>query len=192
MRLLPRTLIALLTLAGTTAAIAKEKAHEEVLLLDSHRVTIVVPEGFVFSSGRDEQGVLMAKVADAKEKIDLQVRFQTDPGGRLRAEPQQMEFLATVCRQYAEGSVEKGYDFKALEPHQGSGTYCSFTDASLVGRLPVPRGEFLHITQGVKCSSGWVLVFTLLSNDTDSREYHAALKLLKESFEEPPQLPTKS
>lgn len=186
MRLSPKFLFVFLLLAGGPAALAKDKSHEETILLDKHRVTIAVPDGFVYSSGRDDEGVLMAKITDAKEKIDLQVRFQADADGQLGSESQQMEFLATVCRQYAEGSVEKGYDFKPLEPRHGTGTFCSFTDASLVGKLPVPRGEFLHITQGVKVSPGWVIVFTVLSNDTDSKEYQTALKLVKESFEEAP------
>ena len=184
MRLLPKIFLASLAICSGAALCAKEKTHDETLILDAHRVIISVPEGFVFSSGRDEQGVLMAKITDAREKIDLQVRFEADPTSRLGGEAQQMEFLATVCKQYAEGSVEKGYDFKPLEPHHGSGIYCAFTDASLIGKQPVPRGEFLHITQGVKVSSGWVLVFTVLSNDITSKEYQTALKLVKDSFEE--------
>src|SRR4051812_40800724 len=164
MRLSPKFPFLCLALASAAAGFAKEKAHDETILLDTHRVTISVPEGFVYSSGRDEDGALMAKIADAKEKIDLQVRFQADPSSRLGTESQQMEFLATICRQYAEGSVEKGYDFKPLEPRHGSGTYCAFTDASLVGKLPAPKGEFLHITQGVKVAPGWILIFTVLSN----------------------------
>ncbi len=184
MRLFLKIFFASLAIASSAALCAKEKSRDETLILDTHRVIISVPEGYVYSSGRDEQGVLMAKITDAKEKIDLQVRFEPDPTGRLGGEAQQMEFLATVCQQYAEGSIEKGYAFKPLEPHRGSGTYCAFTDASLIGKQPVPKGEYLHITQGVKVSSGWVLVFTVLSNDTTSKEYQTALKLVKESFEE--------
>ena len=187
-----KILFAVAALAVSTASFAKDKSHDETLILDSHRVTIAVPEGYVYSSGRNEQGALMAKITDTKEKINLQVEFQLDPGSQLGTEARQMEFLANVCRQYAEGSVEKGFDFKPLEPRHGTGTYCSFTDSSLIGKLPVPRGEFLHITQGVKVWSGWVLVFTVLSNDTESKEYQTALKLVKESFEEAPASPAKT
>ncbi len=186
MRCLPKLLLALCALTAGTALFAKEKSQEQTLLLDNHRVTIAVPDGYVYSSGRDDQGVMMAKITDTKETIDLQVRFQTDPGSQLGAESQQMAFLASICQQYAEGSVEKSYEFKALDPRRGSGTYCSFTDASLVGRQPYPKGEFLHVTTGVKAWSGCALIFTVLSNDTTSKEYLTALKLLKESFEEPP------
>lgn len=181
-----KILAALLALAATASLGAREKSRDETLFLEDHKVTITVPEGYVYSSGRDDQGVIMAKLTDAKEKIDLQVRFQTDTGGLLGSEAQQMEFLATICRQYAEGSVEKSYDFKALAPRRGSGTYCSFTDATLAGRRPIPKGEFLHVTTGVKAWTGCALIFTVLSNDLDSKEYQTALKLVKESFEEIP------
>ena len=185
MRFHTKILLALFPLAAGAALFAKDKSNDQTLLLGDRRVTIAVPDGYIYSSGRDDQGIIMAKITDGKEKIDLQVRFQPDPDSRLGAESQQMEFLANVCQQYAEGSVEKSYDFKPLAPHRGSGTYCSFTDASLVGRDP-PKGEFLHVTTGVKVWPGWALVFTVLSNDTDSKEYQTALKLVKESFEETP------
>jgi hypothetical protein len=186
MRHLIKIFAVLVALCSSTGLFAKEKAREETVLLDKHRVTISVPEGYVYSSGRDEQGIIMAKLSDPKEKVDLQVRFQTDTGARLGGEAQQMEFLANVCRQYAESSVEKGYEFRALEPRKGNGTYCSFTDATLAGRLPIPKGEFLHVTTGVKVWNGCVLIFTVLSNDVTSKEYQTALKLVKESFEETP------
>ena len=175
-----------LLLAASALASPKEKEREEVIILvDNHRVTIAVPAGFVYTSGREPSGFLMAKVANAKETVTLQVQFQPDPEGRLATEQHQMDFLAEVCRQYAEGSVEKGYDFKALAPRVGTGTYCTFTDASL-NRDAVPKGEFLNVTQGVKVWSGWALVFTLLSNDTTSNDYLTALRLMKETFQEKP------
>ena len=185
MRFPSKILLALFTFAAGAALFAKEKSNDQVLLLGDRRVTIAVPDGYTYSSGRDEQGVIMVKIANAREKIELQVRFQPDPESRLGSESQQMEFLANVCQQYAESSVEKSYDFKPLAPHHGSGTYCSFTDASLVGHEP-PPGEVRNVTTGVKAWSGWAFVFTVLSNDTDSKEYQTLLKLVRESFEEKP------
>ena len=178
--------VVLCVLSVDAGASPKEKSHNEILLLGDRRVSIAVPEGFAYSSGRDDQGVLMTKITDAKGRIDLQVRLEPDPDSQLGAEAQQMEFLANTCRQYVESSVEKSFEFKALEPRHGSGTYCSFTDASLVHRAPYPKGEFLHVTTGVKVWSGCALVFTVLSNDIDSPEYQTALRLVKDSFEEIP------
>ena len=185
MRLSTKIFLALLPLAAGAALGAKEKSTDQTLLLGDRRVTIAVPDGYIYSSGRDDQGVIMVQIADAREKITLQVRFQPDPDSRRGAESQQMAYLAEICQQYAEGSVEKSYDFKPLAPRHGAGTYCAFTDASLVGREP-PKGEFRNVTTGVKAWPGWALVFTILSNDTDSKEYLTALRLLQDSFEEKP------
>lgn len=164
----------------------KDAEREETLILaDNHRVAIAVPAGFVYSSGRDEGGLLMARLADPKETVTLQVQFQPDPDGKLTSEQHQMDYLAQICRQYAEGSVEKSYDFKPLEPHVGTGTFCKFTDASIAGPV-IPKGEYLNVTTGVKVWPGWVLVFTLLSNNTTSREYQTALRVVRESFQEAP------
>jgi hypothetical protein len=190
MRFPSKIFLALLTFASDATLFAKEKSNDQILLLGDRRVTIAVPDGYIYSSGRNEQGVIMVKIADAREKIDLQVRFQPDPESRLGAESQQMEFLANVCQQYAESSVEKSYNFTPLAPHRGAGTYCMFTDASLVGREP-PPGEVRNVTTGVKAWPGWALVFTILSNDTASKEYQTALKLMRESFEEKPVAPPK-
>ena len=171
-------------LAIDARLLAKDPARTETLFLfQNRRVAIAVPEGYVYSSGRDARGIITAKLVDPKQKLELQVSFQPDADGRLATEAGQMAFLAQVCRPYVDGSVERSYNFKALEPNRGSGTYCVFTDAGLVGKEP-PKGEFVNVTTSVKSSPGLAIIFTLLSNDTASKEYQAALKLLKESFEE--------
>lgn len=183
MKKFPSTpLLLLALLAAGSRGLAKEPAENTILFLD-HRVSITVPAGFTYTSGRDDDGTIVAQLADSKQVNKLQVQFQPDPAGRLGTETQQMDFLAAACRRYAEGSVERSFDFKPLEPRSGHGTYCSFTDATLVGRTP-PKGEFLHVTTGVKVWPGWVIVFTLLSNDSASKDYQALLTLMRESFDE--------
>ncbi|MSU69705.1 MAG: hypothetical protein EXS39_02790 [Opitutaceae bacterium] len=178
-----RRLFLLLLLPVTTQVFAKE---ETLIIFQERRVTIAVPEGYVYSSNRDESGVISAKISDSKQRVDLVVSFYPDPKGRLASEDKQMGFVAEMSQPYAEGSAEKSYDFRPLEPHTGSGTYSVFTDASLVGKMPFPPGEFLNITCGVKAWPGCVLVFKLWSNSTTSTEYETALKLLKMTFEEKP------
>jgi len=179
-----KTLLALACLATLSSPVFTAAKEESLIIFQEHRVTIAVPDGFVFSSSRDDHGVVMAKITDAKQKVDLSVYFMPDPQGKLTTEDGQNSFVAELSQPYAEGSVEKSYDFKPLEPHVGSGTYCVFTDASLKGKFPFPPGEFLNITNGVKSWPGCFMVFTLLSNDTTSKEYLTALKLLKTTFEE--------
>lgn len=179
--------LVLFALVPTAALLRAKDDGENIILFQDHRVSIAVPRGLLYSSGRDDDGTIMAKIVDAKGKNELQVSFRSDPASRLGTEQQQIDFLAQVCQRYgyAEGSVERRYDFKPLEPHSGTGTYCTFTDASLVGTTP-PKGEFLHVTTGVKVWPGWVIVFTLHSNDNASKEYQTLLALLKDSFEEKP------
>lgn len=169
-------------LAAGARAQAKAPAENVILFLD-HRVTITVPTGFTYTSGRDDDGTIVAQLTDAKQANRLQVQFQPDPANRLATERPQMDFLAEACRRYAEGSVERSFDFKPLDPRSGQGTYCTFTDATLVGRPPT-KGEYLHVTTGLKVWPGWVIVFTLLSNDTTSKDYQTLLALMKESFDE--------
>ena len=185
--------LVLLAVVPMAALLRAKDDGENIILFQNHRISIAVPRGLIYSSGRDDDGTIMAKIIDAKETNQLQVSFRSDPASQLGTERQQIDFLAQVCQRYAEGSVERRYDFKPLEPHSGTGTYCTFTDASLVGTTP-PKGEFLHVTTGVKVWPGWVIVFTLLSNDNASKEYQMLLAVLKDSFEEKPApaAPTKS
>ena len=78
--------------------------------------------------------------------------------------------------------------FEELDPRVGSGTYCVFTDARMVGKK-IPRGEYLQTTTGLKAWPGVVAVFTLFSNDTTSPEYREVMTMLRESVTEarPPQ-----
>ena len=76
--------------------------------------------------------------------------------------------------------------FEELEPRTGAGTYCVFTDANLIGKAEVPAGEYLHLTAGLKAWPGVVAVFRLFSNETDSPEYQALMKTLRESLLERP------
>ncbi len=172
--------LALLLAAGTAVS-----AKEETLgLYQDRRVTINVPEKFNYSTGRDARGIITVKITDPNLKTNLLVSFFPDPDGRLAKEDDQRAFVAETTQTYAEGSVEKGYDFKDLAPHTGSGMYCVFTDATLVRKAPLPPGEYLKVTSGVKAWAGGFFLFTLLSNDTTSEEYQAGMKLLRESFEE--------
>jgi len=159
--------------------------NETIILSEEHRIGIAVPDGYEYSSRRNEQGAIGVQLVDPGQKISLQVVFLPDPKGEIVGETGQKDFLAGVCQPYAEGSVERSYDFKPLESRGTSGLYCHFTDATLAhSDKPPPAGEYLHVTSGVKVWSGYFLLFTLLSNDTTSKEYRTAFKLLQNSFDE--------
>ena len=166
-----------------SAAFAKEETLD---LFDHRRVSIQVPENYVYASGIDRRGLATIKITDPGRKMELVVSFLPDPDGRLAKEDDQRAFIADTSLPYARDSVEKDYAFKDLSPHSGSGMYCVFTDSNLMKKLPVPPGDYLKVTTGLKAWSGCFFIFTLLSNETASDEYQAAMKLLRQSFEELP------
>ena len=190
-RLAPAWLALLLALPIAAALAApKEKARDEVLVLfGQRRVTLAVPAGFVFSSDKDERGLITARLADPKEKITLQISFLPDTDGDFATPRGRKEFLVQTFQRYVAGSVEQAMRFEELEPRAGAGTYCVFTDTDLVGKTTFPPGEYLHSTTGVKTWRGCLAVFTLMSNSTTCDEYRAAMKLLRESLVEPPLTP---
>jgi hypothetical protein len=94
------------------------------------------------------------------------------------------EKMVELFQEYVDSSVEKAMQFEELDPRTGAGTYCVFTDASLVGKKKFPPGEFLHFTTGLKAWPGVLAIFRVFSNDTTSAEYRAAMKMLRESVQE--------
>ncbi|MCX6952155.1 MAG: hypothetical protein NTV51_08305 [Verrucomicrobia bacterium] len=181
-------LLLALPLGGLLAA--KEKARDETLILfEQRRVAIAVPEGFVFTSNKDEQGFITARLNDPKDKVSLQISFLPDSEGEYATARGRKELMVKSFQQLVSGSVEQAMQFEELEPRSGAGTYCIFTDSALVGKTKYPPGEYLNSTAGIKSWRGCFVVFTLLSNDTKSDEYRAAMKVLRDSLAELPLTP---
>jgi len=181
-------LLVALPLAGTL--VAKEKARDETLILfEQRRVAIAVPAGFVFTSNKDEQGFITARLNDPKNKVTLQISFLPDSEGEYTTARGRKELMVKSFQQFVTGSVEQAMQFEELEPRAGAGTFCVFTDSSLVGKTKLPPGEYLNSTAGIKSWRGCFAVFTLMSNDTKSDEYRAAMKVLRESLSELPLTP---
>ena len=169
------------------AADAAPKTRDEtVFIFQNRRVTIAVPEGLGFSSRKDERGIISVRIGHPKEKISLELAFLPDPEGRFAAARGRKEFLNETFHAHVASSVEKAMQFEELEPRSGAGTYCVFTDASLVGRTKLPPGEFLHATTGLKTWAGVGAVFTILSHDAQSKEYQSLMAMLRESVAEKP------
>jgi hypothetical protein len=182
MRILP--ILGLFALVIAPLGAATKKHDETVFLFENRKVVLAVPEGFGFSSNKDDRGVLTVKIADRKEQAALQLTFLPDPDSHFASGWNRREFMNDQFRTYVTGSVEKAMQFDELEPRQGAGTYCIFTDNSLVGKPKLPPGEFLNSTTGVKAWPGVAAVFVLFSNDTTSKDYKALMEMLRDSVQE--------
>ena len=140
--------------------------------------------------GADQGGAVTVKLTGPKDALDLQLVFLPDPNGELAASARaRKEFMAQAFQEFVASSVEQAMQFEELEPRAGGGTYCVFTDATLVGKPQLPPNEFLNVTAGLKAWRGAYVVFKLFSNDTISAEYRSLLKLLRDEVQELPVSP---
>lgn len=167
--------LGLLAAAGGVAA-----KEESILLYEDRRVSITVPEGFDYRRVADKRGLSFV-VTDPSRSVVLQVTLVPDPAGNFTAARPRKEFLVDNFHEFLESSVEQAMQFEEMNPRSGACTYCVFTDAHLVGRTEMPPNEFLYATIGVKSGPGFGAIFTLLSNNTSSKEYQECLKILRES-----------
>jgi hypothetical protein len=184
-----KTLLRLLPLFVFGALFARPtpKPHEEIVFLfENRKVTVAVPDGFGTATSKDSNGIITLRLADLKEHFSLECIFLPDPEGEFTNARARKEKLVEIFDNYVASSKEKGMQFEELEPRTGAGTYCVFTDSVLLGKPQVPRGEFLHLTAGLKAWPGVVAIFRLFSNETNSAAYQSVLKMLRESVDEKP------
>lgn len=176
--------IVLFSLLMPTLPAATSFREETLFLFENRKVVVAVPEGFTFEKSPEAAGVLRVLVADAQFRVSGEFRFLPDPENRfLQARPRK-ELMNEMFNEYVGASTEQAMQFEELDPRSGAGTYCVFTDAKLVGKSPLPAGEYLHLTVGLKAWPGVIAIFRIFSQDTTSPDYQAILKLLRESLEE--------
>ncbi len=179
--LLQLLLILQILLVGAAAA---PKREENVFLFENRKLSVAVPDGFSYGQGKDDLGLINLQLAAPKDRLTLHLVFLPDPDGQFANARTRKEKMVELFQEYVDSSVEKGMQFEELEPRAGVGTYCAFTDASLVGKAKLAPGEFLHVTTGVKAWPGVLAIFRLFSQDIQSADYLAAMKMLRESVQE--------
>ncbi len=166
---------------------AEARAREELLPLTENRsIAIAVPDGFTFKAGANARGELGVVLSNRDGSMSLTVTFEPDGENEFRQQRARTERMHEEFHTYVAESREQAMQFTELEPKVGAGTYCVFTDARLQGKpaSEYPPGEYLNLTVGVKAWSGVVATFTLFSNGTDSGEYRALMRVLRESVHE--------
>jgi hypothetical protein len=162
-------------------------AREEFLPLTENRaIAIAVPDGFSYKAGANAKGELGIVLGNQDGSMSLTVTFKPDAENEYRQQRARTERMHEEFHSYVAESSEQAMQFAELEPKVGAGTYCVFTDARLKGKpaSEYPKGEYLNLTVGVKAWNGVVATFTLFSNGTDSDQYRALLRVLRESLHE--------
>lgn len=181
----PFASLLLLGLSVVSAFAAVPKAHEETaFLFENRKLVVAVPEGFGCVTSKNEDSIVTMKLADPKDRYSVELLFLPDPEGQFTSARARREKMVEMLADYVGQSREKGMQFEELDSRTGAGTYCVFTDTTLLGKEKLPPGEYLHLTAGLKIWPGVVVIFRFFSNDTASTEYRALMKMLRESVEE--------
>ena len=176
----------LFSFAAVRAAEPATNEEKTVDLFEQTRATIAVPAGYRYVAEKSSRGLPSVRIDQPDGKVSLQITFFPDPSQILLAARAQKDLMHETFFSYVGTSVEKAMQFEDLEAKVGKGTFCVFTDASLVGKAELPENEFLHVTAGVKAWPGAFAVFSLFSNDTKSEGYRALMATLRESVQERP------
>lgn len=176
-------LLALMVASAGHAALKNDR-EETLLVFDSRKISIIVPQLFSYNVTKSEEGLAGIRIVDPKEQLSIELTILPDGEGKMMNARARRERMVELFQQYVEDSVEKAMQFEELEPRMGAGTYCVFTDAKLVGRETLPPGEYHHLTVGVKAWPGVSVIFRAFSNDTKSADYQAILRMLRQSVEE--------
>ena len=143
------------TVAQVAFAAAPAKEREETVFIhQNRRVTITVPEGLGYAVEKDERGLITVRMADRKDQITLSITFAPIPTDTFKSVRDRKDFIVENFQAYVGSSVEKAMQFEELEPKIGAGSYCVFTDASLIGKPRPSANEFLHCVGGVKTWPG--------------------------------------
>jgi hypothetical protein len=140
-RILP--LLALLILPAFASAATVDLGTRGTL-------SIAVPKGWTLSTQKEEDAgfaLTISPPSGVNAKLLLNIAFVPEPKPVSKEEVN--EKVLSVCDQFVDASVEKKkvlQDFSLTAPAFGS--YCVFTDASLVGQPPKPD-EFKIIGVGI-------------------------------------------
>jgi hypothetical protein len=158
-RLLP--LLALLLLPAFASA--------DTVDLGAHgTLAVAVPKGWTMSTQKEEDSgvaVTLSPPAGVNAKLLLNVAFVPEPKPVSKDEVQ--EKVLSVCDQFVDASVEKKKTLREFSlTGSAFGSYCVFTDASLVGKASKPD-EFKVIGVGIIRYSDDVMAAVSIAGDDE-------------------------
>lgn len=108
-----------------------------------------------------------------KKSFSLLLYFKCDTKDLAQYDtPEKMKnSVVASSKKYLEGIVEKEIKVEEIQNKGWYGFKTKLTDASLVGKKPIPDGEFLYIVRGmIRLSEDSALGFSLMTNDPNSEE----------------------
>jgi hypothetical protein len=145
--------------------------------------SIAVPRGWTLSTQKEEDAgfaLTLSPPAGANAKMLLNIAFVPEPKPVTKEEIN--EKVLSVCDQFVDQSVEKKKDLRSFSLSGGAfGSYCVFTDASLVGQPP-KVDSFKIIAVGIVRYSDDVMgAVSLACDDAKGADFAAMLAAVSSS-----------
>jgi hypothetical protein len=153
-------------------------ASAETIDLGTHgALAVTVPKGWTLSTQKEEDSgvaVTLSPPAGVNAKLLLNVAFVPEPKPVSKDEVQ--EKVLSVCDQFVDASVEKKKTLRDFALNGSAfGSYCIFTDASLVGRVSKPD-EFKVIGVGIiRFSDDVISAVSLAGDDEKGSDFSAMM-----------------
>lgn len=141
-------------------------------------VTVIAPVGWKIENRSDAESfnlqVTPRSAAAAVMQLTLLTPADLPPMSKTLIQGQ----LISGTQQYVAASVEKKLDLKPLALAQGYGWYAQFTDASLVGKPPIPGNFKMLRTAMAALDTQTVALATLNFDDPQAPEVEAMQSIL--------------
>jgi hypothetical protein len=137
---------------------------------------ISVPKGWTLSTQKEEDSgfaITISAPAGVNAKLLVNLAFVPEPKPVSKDELQ--EKVLSVCDQFVDASVEKKKTLRDFSLSGSAfGSYCIFTDASLVGKAPKPD-EFKVIGVGIIRYSDDVMAAVSIAGDDEKGSDFSAM-----------------
>ena len=139
-------------------------------------LALTVPKGWTLSSQKEEDSgfaITLSPPAGVNAKLLLNIAFVPEPKPVSKDEVD--EKVLSVCDQFVDASVEKKKTLRDFSLSGSAfGSYCVFTDASLVGQ-PAKPNEFKVIGIGIIRYSDEVMAAVSVAGDDEKGPEFAAM-----------------
>ena len=160
-------------LAATSAA----AADRTLTIFEGRTIAVAVPDGWTFQEHRNDMGVQTVSLVDPSGEIHVDASFIPDSENRLASQQALEAEMRLAFGDLLKGAVEKDFKFVYAKTVDGLEGHMVFTDKTLVGK-PVGKDDRRIATSGIRRWPGVFMLFTVLSNQTESDAYRAAMRLI--------------
>ena len=159
-------------------AFAAAPADHTITIFERRTIAIAVPEGWTFEEHRNDLGVQTVSLVDPSGEIHVDASFLPDEDNRLASREALEDEMRLAFADLLKGAVEKDFRFVYAKTVDGLEGHMVFTDKTLVAKKIVPKDDRRLATSGIRRWPGVFMLFTVLSNQTDSAAYKAAMRVI--------------